>query len=707
MSRIVILLFLLVSSFAFSQQKGIIYPQFKECDTIPDTYSCFNNTFLSKVKDNFRVPSVADSVTANTPMPVFFEVNSAGSFKLLYSDVSDASMKKELQRVFDTLPKITPAQVNGQPTYMQFRMTLTYPFDSVKVVDNTNELYFTQQIALRNQHQKDSLTDEFTKIAEKAEYDKIVNHPYQNKEFASNLNVPFQHQRYAVFDPAMNMVGNNAHTASKPFLFKDVATYYDYEGYTNSLMQQRQTWLGRKFWNEHFASIIGQDYWINFDIVADLRLGRDTYSKTNTYNNTRAVQVQGGLGKDLNFYTTIYESQGRFASYFNDYAESMAPDGGNPAIIPGRGIAKAFKTDSYDYPVAEAYLSYSPGKVFNFQFGNGKNFIGDGYRSLLISDAASPYPFFKINTTFWKFKYTNTYMWLKDVRRDATVDGAFLTKYMATHYLSWNVSKKLNLGFFESVIWKNDNNRGFDVSYVNPIIFYRAMEFYSGSRSGNALMGLTGKYKWNDHLNLYGQFVLDELSTSDITGGQKSWKNKYGYQVGAKYYNAFGVKDLTLQWEYNQVRPYTYSHEEVEYNYGHNNQSMAHLWGSNFKEFTTIANYRYDRWFGYGKITVGAKGFDFNTADNTYSYGGDIYRSYNDRVNDTGISMLQGNKTNIFIGELQGGYVINPVDNLRLYVNVLFRNFDPNANTADTFKQNTTWFNIGFRTDLFNWYEDF
>ena len=73
---------------------------------------------------------------------------------------------------------------------------------------------------------------------------------------------------------------------------------------------------------------------------------------------------------------------------------SIKPDGGNPAIIPGRGIAKDFKSDAYDYPVAEAYLSYTPSKYFNFQFGNGKNFIGDGYRSLFLSDVASPYPLF-------------------------------------------------------------------------------------------------------------------------------------------------------------------------------------------------------------------------------------------------------------------------------------------------------------------------
>ena len=61
----------------------------------------------------------------------------------------------------------------------------------------------------------------------------------------------------------------------------------------------------------------------------------------------------------------------------------------------GRGKAKSFKEGGFDYPVAEAYLSYTPNEFFNFQFGNGKNFIGDGYRSFFLSDVASPYPFLK------------------------------------------------------------------------------------------------------------------------------------------------------------------------------------------------------------------------------------------------------------------------------------------------------------------------
>lgn len=71
-----------------------------------------------------------------------------------------------------------------------------------------------------------------------------------------------------------------------------------------------------------------------------------------TFNNTRVVYIQGGLGENLSFSASVYESQGRFAQYYNSYAESLKAFGPDPAIIPGRGIAKRFKENACDYPVA-------------------------------------------------------------------------------------------------------------------------------------------------------------------------------------------------------------------------------------------------------------------------------------------------------------------------------------------------------------------
>lgn len=699
MKRFIALLLLLVQYNSYSQEgsfneKPAIFPNC-ESVSIDSLQKCFDTHVFKTIYENFKVPKKDIDEDYKGEVVILFEVDENGIFKVIYVDAMYPELKDEAKRVFGLFPKIKPATYNGRATYKQYSIAVNIP-----LIDQNVQ---TRDLAKDNEISK-------IEAAAKKEFDSINSNltTFENKRFSSQLNIPFIHDEYSKFDRNMNLIGTNSHTASKPFLYDEVSKYYDIQSEKEALQRDTKTWAGKKLWNEHLVQLQGKDYWFSIDPIFDLQVGKDTDADfSSTYNNTRGFLVQGGLGEKFNFYASVFESQGRFAQYVNQYAESLKAFGPDPAIIPGRGIAKRFKSDSYDYPVAEAYLSYTPAKFINIQFGHGKNFIGDGYRSLLMSDVATPHPFLKLNTKFWKIKYTNTWMWLKDVRPEAVNDKAFLTKYMANHYLSWNVSKRLNIGLFESVLWTNSNDRGFDVNYLNPIIFYRAIEFETGQGAGNAVLGASGKYKWNDQINIYSQFILDEFSLSDVKAGEKSWKNKFGYQLGIKYFNAFNVNNLMLQMEYNRVRPYTYSHNTIVLNYGHNNQSMAHLWGANFSEAILIGRYHYKRWFGNAKLIFGVRGFDINDGTDNFSYGGDIYRDYNERPFDTGVEVGQGIKTKTFFGNLQAGYVINPASNLKIFTDITFRNFNPEATTTSVFKNNTVWFNFGLRTDLFNWYFDF
>ncbi|MFI1771847.1 gliding motility protein RemB [Thalassobellus citreus] len=698
MRQYIVLLLLLVQYNMYAQSHSYYEkaPVFSNCETVDvdSLQNCFDKNVFTHIYENFKIPQKVLNEKYKGEVVVLFEVDTTGQFRVIYVDAMYDELKTEVKRVFSRFSKIKPATYNGRKTYKQYSIPIKIPL--------VNQTVTTQDLVKEK---------EISKLEQEAklEFDRVNDDlkVFENEAYKSQLNIQFTHSDYSRFDRQMNLVGTNSHTASKPFIYEDVSRYYDFKAEKQKLLKETDTWVERKLWNEHLVQLEGKDYWFTVDPIFDLEVGKDTDADFNTtYNNTRGFLVQGGLGKKFNFYASVFESQGRFAQYVNDYAESLKAFGPDPAIIPGRGIAKRFKTDSYDYPVAEAYMSYAPAKFINVQFGHGKNFIGDGYRSLLLSDVASPHPFLKLNTKFWKIKYTNTWMWLKDVRPEVENDKAFLTKYIANHYLSWNVSKRLNIGLFESVLWTNTNDRGFDVNYLNPIIFYRAIEFETGQGAGNAILGTSGKYKWNDNVNIYSQFILDEFSLSDIKGGEKSWKNKFGYQIGVKYFNAFKVDNLMLQFEYNRVRPFTYSHNTVVLNYAHNNQSMAHLWGANFSEAIFIGRYKYKRWYADAKLIFGVRGLDFNDGTDDFSYGGDIYRDYNDRPFDTGVEVGQGIKTNIFNGNLQAGYIVNPASNLKVFTDITVRNFNPEATTSTTFKNDTMWFNFGIRTDLFNWYFD-
>ncbi len=700
MKKIVLFIVIVITQTGWTQDKNAQqFPVFSNCENVDSQQleKCFYDTLQDFYFNNFKVDDELIKNNYKGHINLLFEVDTIGQFKVLYVNSMYESLAKETRRVMEMLPQIQAPTYNGNPTYSKYSYKIYIPLRNAQYEAEIEANKTLSEKIIENRN------------IVLTELDSLAQSKYDDAVLTSHLNIPFSHSYYAQFDAEINQVGSNNHTGSKPFTYAEVGKYYDFKSKKQSLLKNKSNWWGRKLWNENFFEFQGENYWITLNPLLDVRMGKSSPSDSKyTYNNTRGVNLQAGLGSQIVFTTTIYESQGRFADYYNRYANSIRPSGGNPAIIPGIGIAKQFKEDSYDFPLAEANIIFTPSKFFNLQLGYGRNFIGDGYRSLLAGDGASPYPFVKINTTFWKIKYTNTYTWLKDVRPEVTEDRTYATKFMAHHYLSWNITNRLNLGFFESVVWTNDNDRGFDMNFVNPVIFYRAVEFGSSSRSGNAVLGLTGKYKWNNQINFYGQFILDEFSLGEIKKRDNSWLNKYGYQIGAKYYNAFNIPNLLLQAEYNHIRPYVYSHSMPITNYAHNNQSLGHQWGGNARELIGIARYHNGRYFADAKITYGVRGFDFDTAGDSYNYGGNIYKDYDeDRPRDYGVKVGQGNKTNIMIADLQAGYLINPNSNLKLFANYIYRSFDPQFNTASVFRENTSWFMVGIRADLFNWYFDY
>lgn len=702
MSRILFSILFFYGICAFAQED--IYPIYKNCENQDANAlaSCFRHELTKDVVSAFEVPAKVIRDNYSGTVHVLFLVTKKGEFEVLHIAADYPELKDEVNRIFAALPKAEPGTFNGRPIDMRFGLPIAIPL-------NENNLPRLEQ---KNTGPITIATGEKPAKKEAVAVEKtlpavVAEEPFEKSYFpehSSQLNIPLTHSTSAEMGYYLNR-GENTHTGFKPFLYSEVGQYADLDAKKTALFKDKTSKAGRKLWNEHFFKVQHPDYWFTIDPLFDLQLGKDNSDQVDyTFNNTRAIQIQGGLGKQFNFHAAIYESQGRFADYINDFARTNRPSGASSyGLVPGRGKAKDFKEDSFDYPVAEAYLSYTPNKFFNFQFGHGKNFIGDGYRSFMLSDVASPYPYFKISTNFWKIKYTNLWMWLEDVRPGLLSDGVSARKYVALHHLSWNATKRLNLSFFEAAITKRTETSGFDINYFNPIIFYRTVEFSRGSGGGNAVIGLNAKYKLSDNFSAYTQFVLDELTVGKFFSGEGYWGNKFAWQLGAKSYNAFGLENLFLQGEFNLARPYVYSHETPVLNYAHYNQPLSHLWGSNFWEVVGIANYQKDRWYGKVKVNLGNKGFDRDGLN----YGGNIYLSNDDRIADNGIELLQGNNTRIFIGNVEAGYLINPATNTKLFAGFLYRNFSPATPLVNFQESSTAWFTVGLKADLFNWYFDF
>ncbi|MCB9204567.1 MAG: hypothetical protein H6603_06270, partial [Flavobacteriales bacterium] len=291
------------------------------------------------------------------------------------------------------------------------------------------------------------------------------------------------------------------------------------------------------------------------------------------------------------------------------------------------------------------YISYTPTERFNVQAGYDKLFFGNGYRSLFLSDNADQYMFLKLDTKVWRLRYVNVFARFQDMR-----PGAYRNKLGTFHYLSLNIAKRFTLGFFESIIWQGADStgvRGFEFNYINPIIFYRPVEF-SVNSPDNVVLGFDFRYRIGKNNHLYGQLILDEFLLGEVFKGitaggdttvQKGfWGNKQGFQVGIKGWNLFWIKNLYYQFEFNWVRPFTYTHVTIEQNYGHNNQPLAHPYGANFMESVNVLRYRKNNWLFEGKFLYANYGLDTNSV----SYGGDIYKSYLLRDGEYGHEMIQG-----------------------------------------------------------------
>src|SRR5690606_380918 len=111
--------------------------------------------------------------------------------------------------------------------------------------------------------------------------------------------------------------------------------------------------------------------------------------------------------------------------------------------------------------------------------------------------------------------------------------------------------------------------------------------------------------------------------------------------------------------------------------------------------------------FGNVKLIFGERGFDFNDESDAFNYGGNIYRVENDRPFENGHEAAQGNTTSVFYGEVQGGYLINPSTNLKVYASLIYRDYNPNAQTILTLKNSTMCLNFVIYTDIFNRYFDY
>ncbi|MBL0314239.1 MAG: hypothetical protein IPP69_00165 [Flavobacteriales bacterium] len=369
--------------------------------------------------------------------------------------------------------------------------------------------------------------------------------------------------------------------------------------------------------------------------------------------------------------------------------------GDREQVWAGNGFAIRDQKDLYHAHYTYGHVSYSNGKHFHFEVGKNKHFWGDGYRSLIVSDNANTFPYARITTKVWKLKYTNLWMQLRDLSYTNQLKKARI-KYAAMHALSFNAGKRFNLSLYELVVWQDRDTmsrRSLDINYLNPIIFYRPVEYSVGSPD-NVILALSMKYRPTPRLQIYGQFLLDEFNLAQLKTRKKWWANKYGGQLGFKTFDLM-TPGFSWQSEANITRPFTYTHGSPIQSWTHLNQAMAHPLGCNFIEWVNLFRYDIKDWVITEEFIWAAYGRDRDIDGDGIpdNLGGNILRSYRNPYEQYGHEMLQGLKSTFYFQSLSISKKLGESKAFELFFNHTYR-MEKNEFAIST----DHFFQLGIRT---------
>ena len=397
----------------------------------------------------------------------------------------------------------------------------------------------------------------------------------------------------------------------------------------------------------NFFEINNKDFYLQVNPLLNLQTGTEDGYRLPLFQNTRGVALRGRIADKIGFDLYFTDTQERDPLYVQNWVKRFK-------AIPGQGFYKPLGVEEgYDYTEVRGSVSFKVAKFIDMQFGYDRNFIGNGLRSTFLSDFSNTGLFLKVNTRIWKLNYENLFMELIRPNQLIANGGVNLPrKYFRMNHLSINATKWLNVGIFDAVMFGRGDH--FDFMYLNPILFLGPGQQQIGSPD-NTMLGLDFKANIAHKVQLYGQMNFDEFLSKEFFNNQNSWQNKYAYQLGFKYIDVFGIKNLDLQIESNRVRPFTYSHLDSSSNWTQYNQPFAHALGANFQEYIGVIRAQ-----PLKRLYLNAKAMYYKQGLDSlgFNLGFDPMRSYTTRQRSDNLEVGSGNLANCLFLTFQASYEI-------------------------------------------------
>ena len=200
---------------------------------------------------------------------------------------------------------------------------------------------------------------------------------------------------------------------------------------------------------------------------------------------------------------------------------------------------------------------------------------GAGYSDrMILSNNTTPFDFAKVELRYKSISYSFLHGSL--VGSD-TLGRQLTSKYIATHRLEFNLSSKVRMGLSEVLFY---SNQPIHFAYLNPLVFLTSADLAADpANRNNTVIGIDLELIPIKNLRVTGTLLIDDLNFEtlgsvgeDVRGND----NKFGWQGGVLWTDAFRIPNLSLYTEYTRINPFVYSHRSVANSYTHKDLSLGH-----------------------------------------------------------------------------------------------------------------------------------
>ena len=305
---------------------------------------------------------------------------------------------------------------------------------------------------------------------------------------------------------------------------------------------------------------------------------------------TGSLRIFGFAGED---FRTAKESS---ASSFESLRGGLAAQPNDRLFVYGNFIldeARA-KDDTYTGKkwrglagdVENAFIHYRTQR-WQFMVGRFASFWGMP-NSMVLSPRVS-LDGFAYSFRWGKLTLSYRLARLDGLNPDKDGTDQFENRYFAGHRLDLQLSRRLRVGFFETVVFGGPG-RQVDLYYLNPLIFFHASQLNEGTND-NSFIGFDFAFKPRLGLKLYGQIVIDDFQI-DSRDQSDQEPNEIAYILGGHWVDLTPSVDLKI--EYSRVTNRTFNQMYPRNRYLYRGELLGGALGNDYDQWQVGVN----RWFG-------------------------------------------------------------------------------------------------------------